>query len=404
MAVVLGIHSASYSSVVNAYGDKVLSGARCATCTTETLRLTCRRVHRDLVSATGRVRLAVAVAKCSACGRRERVLPFDAMPGKRFDIEVTFAAVSEIVTDGKSLAAVAREHGVTRRALRQWVEGVGARALDLERLYHHRAQTAPCDAPAGRLLVRWSAAAAELVRPLSTPVTRFVTDLRRTAKEERVEAARCLLVLLARAGGACAAASCGASQFRQAVLLFRPPMATRQVPPEFSQSTPVPGSRLGDRNLGTGDSPTHDGSPCDPTPSSKRRAQAGSRTGAARRRAARAKQASWTPPSTPLSARRGLLDRSHAPRLSSRRSVQGLVLIRPFEEIHGMRVSKSVVFDMHLLVAPLDLATAAGRGTVRGLAAETRTGADVSGPEGQGDHRARAACRARGGPLCANVT
>jgi transposase-like protein len=273
MAVVLDIHSASYSSVVHAYGDEVLAGARCATCTTETLRLTRSRVHRELVSATGRSRLDVAVAKCSACGRRERVLPFDAMPGKRFGIEVTFAAVSKIVADGKSVAAVAREHGVTRRALRQWVEGVGARALDLEQLYHHRAQTAPRDAPAASLLVRWSAAAVELGRPLSTPVTRFVTDLRRTAREERVQAARCLLVLLERVGGACAAAACGASQFRQAVLLFRPPMATRRVPPQFSQSTPVPGSRLGDRNSGTRDSPTPTGRPATryPAPSDARR-------------------------------------------------------------------------------------------------------------------------------------
>lgn len=123
--------------------------------------------------------------------------------------------------------------------------------LDLERLYHHRAQTAPRDAPAASLLVRWSAASAELARVLSTPVTGLVTDLRRTAKQERVEAARCLLAFLERAGGAVAAAANGASPFRQAVLLFRPPATTRQVPAQFSQSAPVPGSRLGDRNSGT---------------------------------------------------------------------------------------------------------------------------------------------------------
>jgi len=145
MAVVLGISSASYSSVVAASGDEVLAGARCGACATETLRLTRSRVRRGLVSARGHVQLDVALAKCSACGRRERVLPFDVMPGKRFGIEVTFAAVDKIVTNGKPVAGVAREHGVTRRGLRQWVEGVGARALDLERLYHHRAQTAPSD-------------------------------------------------------------------------------------------------------------------------------------------------------------------------------------------------------------------------------------------------------------------
>jgi hypothetical protein len=42
----------------------------------------------------------MSLAKCSACGRRERVLPCDAMPGKRFGIEVTFAAVGKIITDG----------------------------------------------------------------------------------------------------------------------------------------------------------------------------------------------------------------------------------------------------------------------------------------------------------------
>jgi len=304
VTVVLGIHSASYSSMVEATGDALLAGARCGACAANTLRLTGSSVRRHLVSVTGRTQLDVAVAKCSACGRRERVLPFDAIPGKRFGVDVMFPAVQRVVTDGKSVASVAREHGVTRRAVRQWVVGVGARALDLERLYHHRAQTAPRDAPAASLLVRWASVAVELVRPLSTPVVRFTTDLRLTARQECVEAARHLLALLDRWGGACAAAALGASEFRQAVLLFRSPTTTRQVPPE--EFVPVPGSGYRDRNSGTA-SNLHgrvapDGSPQRPdTQLAAGRAgevKDGRQLAAPRRERS---EASLTPPSTPLS-------------------------------------------------------------------------------------------------------
>src|SRR5882724_5629810 len=286
MAVVLEIHSASYSSVVNTTGDALLAGVRCGACATTTLRLTGSRVHRRLTAAVGCTQLEVAVAKCSTCGRRERVLPFDVMPGKRVGVDVTFPAVRRVVTDGKSVASVAREHGVTRRTIRQWVAGVGTRALDLERLYHHRAQTAPRDAPAAGLLVRWAAVAVELARPATTTAPRFATDLRLTASQERVEAARHLVALLDCWGGACAAAAFGASLFRQAVLMFRAPTATRQVPPEGF--APVPGSRYRDRNSGTASTAT--GRPSDPIPSPQRRAQARSRTGVARRSAARAQR------------------------------------------------------------------------------------------------------------------
>lgn len=214
------------------------------------------------------------------------MLPFDVIPGKRSGVDVTFPSVRRVVSDGKSVASVAREQGVTRRTIRQWVAGVGARALDLERLYHHRAQKAPCDAPTAGLLVRWAAVAVELARPYTITAPRFATDQRLTASQERVEAARHLLALLDRWGGACAAAAFGASLFRQAVLLFRSPTTTRQVPPE--EFVPVPGSGYRDRNSGTASTTT--GRPSDPIPSSQRRAQARSRTGVARRPAARAQR------------------------------------------------------------------------------------------------------------------
>jgi hypothetical protein len=279
MAVVLEISSTSYSSVVNAKGDALLAGVRCGACATTTLRLTRSRVHRRLISAVGCAQLEVAVAKCSTCGRRERVLPFDVIPGKRSGVDMTFPSVRRVVTDGKSVASVAREHGVTRRTIRQWVAGVGARVLDLERVYHHRAQKAPRDAPTAGLLVRWAAVAVELARPFTTTASRFATDLRLTASQEHVEAARHLLALLDRWCGACAAAAFGASLFRQAVLLFRSPTPPRQVPPE--EFLPVPGSGYRDRNSGT--ESTTMGRPSDPIPSSQRRAQARSRTGVARR-------------------------------------------------------------------------------------------------------------------------
>lgn len=89
-------------------------------------------------------------------------------------------------------------------------------------------------------------------------------------------------------GGRLCPAAFGASLFRQAVLLFRAPTTTRQVPPE--EFVPVPGSRYRDRNSGT--APTTTGRPSDPIPSSQQRAQAVSRTSEARRPAAREQRAS----------------------------------------------------------------------------------------------------------------
>jgi len=54
---------------------------------------------------------------------------------ERSGVDVTFPSVRRVVTDGKSVASVAREHGVTRRTIRQWAAGVGARALETARTW-----------------------------------------------------------------------------------------------------------------------------------------------------------------------------------------------------------------------------------------------------------------------------
>jgi len=155
--------------------------------------------------------------------------------------------------------------------------------------------------------------------------------LRLGAKEEHVEAARYLLALLARAARALRyrvaprssgkRSCCSGHRWRHAK--YHRNSRSR---PRF----PIPVLEIKTRERGL----AHHGSHCSPIPSSKRRAQAGSRTGAARR-AARAKQASWTPPSTPLSARHGLLDRSHAPRLPSGCSVGASCSFDPSRRFMG---------------------------------------------------------------------
>jgi len=227
------------------------------------------------------------------------VLPFDVIPGKRSGVDVTFPSVRRVVTDGKSVASVAREHGVTRRTIRQWVAGVGARALDLERLYHHRAQTAPCDAPTAGLLVRWAAVAVELARPYTTTAPRFATDLRLTASQERVEAARHLLALLDWWGDACARRRSVRRCSDKRSCCSGPRRRHAKYHPKSSYRFPVPAIEIGTRE------PRRPPRVAPATryraPSSARRRCQGRAKPAAPRR--ESSERPLTPPSTLLSAR-----------------------------------------------------------------------------------------------------
>src|SRR5262249_33653838 len=79
---VLDIECSKYVALVDGSGDELLAGCRCAACGGGDLRLTGSRVERRLDLGCASVMLKVALARCRDCRHRERVLPFEALPGK----------------------------------------------------------------------------------------------------------------------------------------------------------------------------------------------------------------------------------------------------------------------------------------------------------------------------------
>ena len=201
----------------------MLAGCWCAACGSSDLRLTGSRVERRLELLGESMMCKVALARCCHCGHRERVLPFEALPGKVTGVDVVLDAVGRALIGGDALTSIAGGARVVSRTVKLWILGLGARVLDLERLYRHRASRAPDDAPQSALLHRWSAASVELARWFGTSMSAATTDLRRSASEERREAATRLVRFVAAAGGPRRFAERGAALFREAVLQFRGP-------------------------------------------------------------------------------------------------------------------------------------------------------------------------------------
>ncbi|MEK7860047.1 MAG: hypothetical protein AAB284_01675, partial [Chloroflexota bacterium] len=218
---VLDVESSNYSAVVEGSDDEILVGCRCASCGGSNLRLTGSRVVRRLETRDSFVSLRVALSRCGDCRHRERLLPFDALPGKVTGVEVIVDAITTVVSDGSSVASVAHCAGVAARTLRSWILGLGTRLLDLEQLYRHRAKLAPASASPSATLHRWAAVSREVGRRHGTAEELAMTDLRRSAAEERQDAARRFVGFVTRIGGVREVASLGAAVFREAVLLFR---------------------------------------------------------------------------------------------------------------------------------------------------------------------------------------
>jgi hypothetical protein len=188
---VLDVKSSSYAEAVANAGDGFLGGCRCASCQGTDVRLTGSRVERRLETPELFVTLQVALARCHACRHRERVLPWDALPGKVTGVEVILDAAADALTDGTTVSRVAEGCGVAARTVRSWILGLGARVLDLERLFRHRAGHAPPDAPMSALLHRWAAVAVELCRRRSVALgVSWMPGPRRSAAEERREGQR----------------------------------------------------------------------------------------------------------------------------------------------------------------------------------------------------------------------
>jgi hypothetical protein len=78
------IDSTTYRQVLEAAGEEVLAGCRCAECGGEKFRLTKRWVKRGLrrLHGDGPGVIEVRQAVCRACKHCERVHPLDVLPGK----------------------------------------------------------------------------------------------------------------------------------------------------------------------------------------------------------------------------------------------------------------------------------------------------------------------------------
>jgi hypothetical protein len=144
------IDSTTYRQVLEAAGEEVLAGCRCAECGGETFRLTKRWVKRGLRRLHGGAgEIAVRQAVCRACKHCERVHPLDVLPGKTAAVELPLAVAEARQCTGATVSAVARQFGVMRATVRNWEQGLAARYLDLQELTRHRALLASAETPVG---------------------------------------------------------------------------------------------------------------------------------------------------------------------------------------------------------------------------------------------------------------
>lgn len=219
---VLAIESTNYGEVIANASSSILDGCVCASCGSDELVLTKSWVVRGLQTGADSYRqFRIRLARCSVCKGRERILPCDALPGKVNSAGNVFGAL-EAVIKAVPIAEVARRHGVSRACVRKWVQGAGARYLDLCDLVRHRAMIARPSTRAEGRLVRFfgflTAAQRETgVEPIvPSPLLGNVPESQ--AMRMAIES---LLLCLTILGGALCACRLGAELFGQAVLLFR---------------------------------------------------------------------------------------------------------------------------------------------------------------------------------------
>ena len=237
---VLAIESISYTEVLATACDDILKGCTCGKCGSDKLKLTDRWVGRGLQrDADDFERLKVRLASCRDCEARERILPYDALPGKRNNVQNIFGAVSDVLLDGMTLTAAAEKHGVSRACVRKWLKGLGPRFLDLWELYRHRAVVVPVMGTNrwARLIRFWSFIS-EAVRYTGRPMPGMPERESSSAKAEAREMAQRMVELCQSFGGAMALSRVGAELFHQAVLLFRGDgLSTRSSVVKMARST-----------------------------------------------------------------------------------------------------------------------------------------------------------------------
>jgi hypothetical protein len=222
LAHVLAIDTTQYDEVMANASSLILDGCVCASCGSDALELTGSWVFRGLqTGAESYGQIRIRLARCTACKRRERILPCDVLPGKVNSAGNVFGAL-EAVAEGVAIAEVGRRHGVSRACVRKWVLGAGARYLDLCELVRHRAMVArPSTRPEGRLVRFYAFLSSAQSETGEAP--RVPSALLGSVPESEgmglatVSLLSCLSVL----GGVQEVCRLWAELFGQAVLLFR---------------------------------------------------------------------------------------------------------------------------------------------------------------------------------------
>lgn len=155
----------------------ILADCSCAACGDTRLVLTRSWVERGLTRAGGDYeRLAVRLARCRRCRRRERILPFDALPGKTHAVHVVVQAVGCLAQTGP--CAAERRTGFSRQLVAAWARGLAARAADLFVLLRHRAVIATTATARTRCLVRFGAFRQEVRRRgRESPIGEFALSI-----------------------------------------------------------------------------------------------------------------------------------------------------------------------------------------------------------------------------------
>lgn len=234
------VHSTTYPEVLGdgkeiegSATDTILAGCFCARCGCRDLRLMRRWVSRWFWLPGKVLRLLIRLARCLACGARERVLPYDALPSKQAGVQLVFESLSEVMRQpGAALekvvdALVEKGIKISRQLLTQWMAGVRDRGDDLFQLLRHRALIAPPWCESTRRLVAFHQA----------------LDAAREARLVELEVGpkdglSLVLEVVGAFQGVERLARFGAQVFRQAVLLFRSPEVGT---PSCMAPAPAPG-------------------------------------------------------------------------------------------------------------------------------------------------------------------
>ena len=125
MVHVPDVECSHFAVAVATRPEDLLRGCHCAGCGGTDIRLTGASVQRGFVGRDGRYQaLSVPLARCASCGRRERVLPCDAVPGKVHSVELIFDAVIAVEVHKRGESEVARSFSLSRQLISSWRRGV----------------------------------------------------------------------------------------------------------------------------------------------------------------------------------------------------------------------------------------------------------------------------------------